>query len=258
MSTPRRHLCWLDPRKPDEPFPDPSEALSEPDGLLAIGGDLSPDRLLRAYRSGIFPWYNPDEPILWWSPDPRTVLDPRRMHRSRSLRRAIRRADYAITADERFDEVIRGCAQPRPGQHGTWLGPDLIQAFCRLHALGHVHSLEVWRHGELIGGVYGVAVGRAFFGESMFSRRSNASKIALHYLCLQLARWDFELLDCQVRSEHLCSLGAQEIPREQFLQTLARCATGLTPVEHWRLDIEVPRDPEHLPSDWPGSDTDLV
>lgn len=250
MSDTRVKLRWLDPRNPDEAFPDPVDALHEPGGLLAIGGDLSVTRLLRAYAEGIFPWYNPDEPILWWSPEPRTVLEPARMHRSRSLRRRIEREDFAITVDERFHDVIAGCAAPRRQQDGTWLGPDMIQAFAAMHAEGHAHSIEVWQGGRLAGGVYGVAIGHAFFGESMFSRAVDASKLALHYLAQQLERWDFPLIDCQVSSAHLQRLGAVEWPRRRFVAELRACVARRRAAGRWRFDIPLPQAREHLPSDW--------
>ena len=250
MSDARIKLRWLDPRDPDEAFPDPVEALHEPGGLLAIGGDLSITRLLRAYSNGIFPWYNPDEPILWWSPEPRTVLEPARLHRSRSLRRAIRRQDFAITVDERFHDVIAGCSGPRRHQDGTWLGPDMIQAFAAMHAAGHAHAIAVWRDGRLIGGVYGVAIGHAYFGESMFSLEPDASKLALHYLALQLERWDFPIIDCQVSSPHLLSLGAVEWPRRRFIAELRAGVARRRPPGRWQFDIDLPQDRVHLPSDW--------
>ncbi|MGH8457191.1 MAG: leucyl/phenylalanyl-tRNA--protein transferase, partial [Stenotrophobium sp.] len=185
MDNPIR-LHWLDPRDPNQPFPPTHLAMRDPSGLLAIGGDLSSTRLLRAYAQGIFPWYNPDEPILWWCPDPRAVLRPENLRITRSLSKSIRRADYAVTLDRAFVQVIEACAGTRRGSRGTWLGADMKAAYTRLHEQGHCHSVEVWREGALIGGLYGLSLGRAFFGESMFSRADDASKIALHYLCTQL------------------------------------------------------------------------
>ncbi len=210
----------LDGTPPDHPFPDPNLAESEPDGLLAVGGDLHPRRLIRAYRQGIFPWYNPGQPILWWSPDPRMVLFPERLHVSRSLRKVIRQGRFQISFDQDFAGVIRRCAAPRPGQSGTWITPEMERAYLRLHELGAAHSVEAWQNGELVGGLYGVAQGRVFFGESMFSFASNASKVAFATLvqCLETLGW--ALIDCQVHTAHLASLGAELIPRARFLEVL--------------------------------------
>ena len=246
MDSPVR-LHWLDPRHPHQPFPPVHLAMREPNGLLAIGGDLSLTRLLRAYAQGIFPWYNPDEPILWWCPDPRAVLWPDRMHVSRSLERTIRKADYAMTLDRAFDAVLDGCAGARRGSHGTWLGGDMRRAYRQLHAHGHAHSVEVWRDGQLIGGLYGVVSGRVFFGESMFSAATGGSKLALAWLCRQLQQWDFSLIDCQVRSAHLDSLGAGEMSRETFLRELAISREHPHPPGLWRFSIDVPCAAEHLP-----------
>jgi leucyl/phenylalanyl-tRNA--protein transferase len=246
MDSPVR-LHWLDPRQPHQPFPPVHLAMREPNGLLAIGGDLSLTRLLRAYAQGIFPWYNPDEPILWWCPDPRAVLRPDAIHVSRSLQRAIRRNDYAVTLDRAFDAVLEGCAGTRRGSQGTWLGSDMRRAYRQLHAHGHAHSVEVWRDGTLIGGLYGVVSGRVFFGESMFSAATGGSKLALVWLCRQLEAWSFALVDCQVRSAHLDSLGAGEMSRETFLRELARSREHPHPPGLWRFSIEVPTAAEHLP-----------
>jgi len=195
---------------------------AEPDGLLAIGGDLSPERLLLAYRMGIFPWYSDDMPILWWSPDPRLVLFPDELRVSTSLRRTMKKQVFRITYDKAFHGVIDQCAQVRRRSgEGTWLVPEMIEAYCSLHRQGYAHSVESWLEGELVGGLYGVALGRIFFGESMFSLRSDASKAALVQLVQWLQSWDYELIDCQVRTEHLKRFGAREIPREIFL-TLVR------------------------------------
>lgn len=216
-------LRRLRPEDPPEAFPDPRLALREPDGLLAVGGDLSPARLLYAYRHGIFPWYDADLPILWWSPDPRAVILPHGEHVSRSLRKRLKRDDYAIRYDTAFEAVMRECAAPRAKQPegGTWINADMLAAYNRLHALGHAHSVEVWRDAALIGGLYGVSVGRVFFGESMFSRATDASKLALVHLAHRL--WDrgYALLDCQVFSEHLATLGAVSMPRPEFLAALS-------------------------------------
>ena len=222
--------------------------MRDPNGLLAIGGDLSAPRMLRAYGQGIFPWYNPDEPILWWCPDPRAVLRPGLMKVSRSLRKSIQRADYAVTLDRVFADVLDACAAERASSRGTWLGPDMQRSYCALHGQGHAHSIEVWRDGALIGGLYGIAIGRVFFGESMFSRARDASKIALYYLCQQLKQWSYELIDCQISSAHLTSLGAQEIPREKFLNLLAPAVRLSGRESSWHFDIAVPDGPQHLPT----------
>ena len=232
-------LSWLDPRNDDQPFPAAQRALTDPNGLLAAGGNLSPRRLLHAYRHGIFPWYSSGQPILWWSPDPRLVLFPDRINISRSLRKILRNGAFTVTADTAFPAVIDACAAPRTADaadSGTWITPEMRRAYCRLHQLGHAHSIETWLEGELVGGLYGVAVGRVFYGESMFSRTSNASKVALVALAIQLRRWDFALIDCQVRTDHLQSLGAVDIPRDMFLQLLERFCPALGRVDSWHLD----------------------
>ncbi|MES2488758.1 MAG: leucyl/phenylalanyl-tRNA--protein transferase [Pseudomonadota bacterium] len=246
MDNPIR-LHWLDPRDPDQHFPPSHLAMRDPNGLLAIGGDLSITRMLRAYSQGIFPWYNPDEPILWWCPDPRAVLQPDQMKVSRSLGKSIARKDYAITFDRVFSDVLDACAGARAKSRGTWLGSDMQQAYCDLHEQGHSHSIEIWRKGQLIGGLYGVSVGRVFFGESMFSRANDASKIALYYLCEQLKQWSYELIDCQISSAHLASLGAQEISRGAFLELLAPAVQRSGRSGRWQFDIDVPASAEHLP-----------
>lgn len=246
MDNPIR-LHWLDPRDPHQNFPSPHLAMRDPNGLLAIGGDLSVTRLIRAYSQGIFPWYNPDEPILWWSPDPRAVLMPDAMKVSRSLGKALRRGDYAVTLDTAYRDVLDACAGPRMRSRGTWLGSDMRDAYQELHRRGYSHTVEVWRDGELIGGLYGVALGRAFFGESMFSHATDASKIALYWLCQQLLAWGYHLLDCQVASEHLRTLGAVDVSRERFLNLL-RPATALPGrTGTWCFDIAAPSPREHRP-----------
>lgn len=201
-------------------FPNPRLATNE--GLLAIGGDLSPDRLLLAYHNGIFPWFSEGEPILWWSPDPRLVLFPDEFKPSKSLRKIIRRQIFDITLDQAFPEVIRECAQVRiEHQEGTWIVSDMIDAYCQLHESGFAHSVEAWQAGKLVGGLYGVSLGRCFFGESMFSRVSNASKVAFAGLVDYLKAHAFDLIDCQVTTQHLISLGATEIPRQRFLDLLS-------------------------------------
>ncbi len=201
-------------------FPDPSQALREPNGLLAVGGDLSPERLLQGYRHGIFPWYAEGDPILWWSPDPRTVLFPERLKIHRSLRKTLRRQPFELALDRDFAGVLEGCAAPRPGQEGTWINADMREAYLRLHALGHAHSVECWQNGQLVGGLYGVQLGRVFFGESMFSRVSDASKVALVALSQGILGHIPALIDCQFSTTHLQSLGAEPIPRDVFLALL--------------------------------------
>lgn len=243
-----RQLYRLNPHDPTAPFPDPALAATAPNGLLAVGGCLSPTRLLNAYRCGIFPWYDEEQPILWWSPDPRTVFATNAVHISRSLRRNMRKGAYAVTLDHAFSEVIGCCANmPRHGQYGTWLGADMRAAYTALHLLGHAHSVEIWQHGRIIGGLYGVALGQVFFGESMFSVAPNASKLALAHLAEQLAAWDFPLLDGQVGSPHLYRMGAIDLQRSAFLALLAREATKPTPPGAWQFDIPVPSGAEHLP-----------
>jgi leucyl/phenylalanyl-tRNA--protein transferase len=229
-------IPWLDA---SDPFPPVEQALIEPNGLLAAGGDLSPERLLDAYARGIFPWFNEEDPVLWWSPDPRMVLFPRELHVSRSLRRVMRSTRFLVTLDRAFDAVLEGCAEPRARQDGTWITGDMRLAYARLAQLGYAHSVEVWEGSELVGGLYGVALGRVFYGESMFSRRSNASKVALAYLARQLERWNFALIDCQLATDHLASLGAVEIPRDEFLRHV-RAGTAQPGVAlPWRIDDDV-------------------
>ncbi len=214
-----------------EAFP-PLNAANE-QGLLAIGGDLSPERLLLAYRSGIFPWYNAGDPILWWSPDPRCVIYPAAFVPSRSLRRTISRGTYGVTLDQAFERVIRGCAGPRKDQPGTWITSDMARAYVGLHRLGIAHSVEAWEGDRLVGGLYGLALGGAFFGESMFSRRSDASKVAFATLMELLNGWGFDLVDCQVSSPHILSLGAEEIPREIFIEELNAAIGDATSGSRW-------------------------
>lgn len=218
-----------------EEFPDVSTALAEPNGLLAAGGDLSPQRLLDAYRHGIFPWYSEGEPILWWSPDPRTVFATDRIHVSKRLRRWLRGCDWFIRADTAFVRVMRACAEPRAHQHGTWITRAMVAAYTQLHALGYAHSVEVYdAKGQLVGGIYGVALGRMFFGESMFSTASNGSKVALIALCHVLRDWNFPLLDAQVASPHLRTLGAYEMPRVAFVEQVERLCEPAFPTDTWR------------------------
>ena len=233
------HLTWLDPHNDNQPFPHPDRALTEPDGLLAAGGNLTPRRLLRAYRMGIFPWYSADQPILWWSPDPRLVLLPECLKVSRSLRKTLRKGLFAITADTAFEQVVAACAGPRQGEPGTWITSEMFRAYCRLHRLGHAHSIETWQQGELVGGLYGVSLGRVFYGESMFSWISDASKIALVELAAQLQRWEFAVIDCQVTTAHLLSMGAVDIPRSSFLQLLECYCPQPSQPGPWRLDADL-------------------
>ncbi len=223
-------LTWLGP---GEPFPAVERALRNPSGLLAAGGDLSPERLLAAYREGIFPWFSGDEPILWWSPDPRMVLYVAELKVSRSLAKSVRNRGYEVRIDTAFDAVLEGCAGPRADGAGTWLGEEMRAAYGRLHRAGRAHSFETWRDGELVGGLYGVALGRMFFGESMFSRATDASKVALVALAGELGRRGFPLVDCQVRTPLLASLGAREIPRRSFLRELAGLVHYDEPPAHW-------------------------
>lgn len=202
-------------------FPPVETALREPNGLLAMGGDLSPARLLDAYRHGIFPWFNPGDPILWWSPDPRMVLVPGEMRVTRSLAKRLRNAGFEVRVDTAFAEVMRACAAPREGEPGTWISPAMVAAYSRLFDAGYAHSVETWHDGRLVGGLYGVAIGRMFYGESMFSREPDASKVALVRLARQLQQWGFGLIDCQMETPHLVSLGARTMPRAAFTARLA-------------------------------------
>jgi leucyl/phenylalanyl-tRNA---protein transferase len=211
-------IPWLSPDNYE--FPNPANALDDPEGLLAVGGDLSPERILAAYYRGIFPWFNPGDPILWWSPSPRTVVFPDQLHISKSLRKTLRKGIYRVTFDNCFRTVMTACAAPRTYADGTWISEEIIAGYCALHERGIAHSVEVWRGDELVGGLYGMALGRIFFGESMFSRANNASKVGFAHLVRQLRAWDFQLIDCQVANDHLFSLGAVEIPREDFQRML--------------------------------------
>jgi leucyl/phenylalanyl-tRNA--protein transferase len=221
-----RPLPWLDDTQLE--FPDPKTALKEPNGLLAVGGDLSCERLLRAYRQGIFPWYSEGEPILWWSPDPRVVIFPGHLHISRSLKKTLSQQKFTFTYNRAFADVIRACSEPRAKQSGTWITPKMQEAYIQLHQRGFAQSLECWQGNKLVGGIYGVVLGKCFFGESMFSRVSNASKAVLVELDSHLQTQGFILLDCQVSSDHILSMGAVEIPRQHFLQYIRK---GLEPTE---------------------------
>lgn len=203
-------------KDPESPFPPTGQALDYPHGLLAAGGDLSPARLINAYRHGIFPWYTDDQPILWWSPAPRCVLYPHAVHISRRLRRRYNQRSFRLTSDRVFAEVIAACAGYRNDQDGTWIDDAMQHAYIQLHKQGVAHSVEVWKDDQLVGGIYGLALGQVFFGESMFSRTEDASKIALVALCRQLRLWKFSLLDCQISNPHLLSMGAEDISRADF------------------------------------------
>ena len=229
-------IPWLEPR---DPFPPVEQALEEPNGLLAAGDDLSMPRLLEAYRRGIFPWFNEEDPVLWWSPDPRMVLFTDRVHVSRSLRKTIRSGDLRVTCDGAFAAVMRACAEPRPGQDGTWITRGMVYAYEQLAAHGHAHSVEVWEGDSLVGGLYGVSIGRMFFGESMFTRRADASKVALVALARQLGRWGLPLIDCQTSTAHLASLGACELPRADFLGEVARLVRLEAPARPWTFDPDL-------------------
>ena len=224
-------------RPNDSSFPAADLALKDPNGLLAIGGDLTPVRLLSAYRQGIFPWFSDDAgPIMWWSPDPRAVIVPDAVNVSRSLRRTLARGDFDVRLDTAFEDVVRGCAAPRDGDPRTWITPAIQEAYAELHRLGYAHSAEAWVGGEIVGGLYGVSIGRMFFGESMFARRSDASKVAFVRLAAQLSAWHFDLIDCQVMNPHLESLGAIVMPRREFLARLRNNPPDFTRRGLWRFD----------------------
>lgn len=218
---------------PESPFPPTEQALDYPPGLLAAGGDLSPARLINAYQHGIFPWYSDDQPILWWSPAPRCVIYPHAVHVSRRLRRHYNQGRFSLTADRSFAGVITACAGPRRDHDGTWITEAMKQAYIHLHELGIAHSVEVWADDKLVGGIYGLALGRVFFGESMFSHQRDASKVALVALCRHLQHCDFTLLDCQIPNPHLLSMGAKEIPRVEFHQHLETAIEQ----DHWRKEF---------------------
>ena len=214
------HLTILDPNNPDQCFPSINEALDNPDGLLAVGGCLSTNRLLNAYRHGIFPWNSPEEPILWWSPNPRLILFPENLVISHSLAKTLRKGKFTVTTDQAFDQIVKACANPRKDGLGTWISEEIFQAYTALHRLGYAHSVETWVDGNLVGGIYGIAIGKIFFGESMFYQEKDASKVAFVNLVQQLKRWGYKAIDCQVSTVHLKSLGAEAIPRDDFEQLL--------------------------------------
>ncbi len=247
-------IHWLEP---DSPFPDPALALTERDGapgLLAAGADLSPERLLMAYRDGIFPWFSEHQPILWWSTDPRMVLMTDDFHVSHSLKKLLKKVDRSMASggrwqvrfDTAFHQVIEACADWRPGSGGTWISPQIIEGYCALHRMGHAHSAELWVDGELAGGAYGVSIGRMFFGESMFARLPDASKVALAYLVHFLRRQGVTMIDCQQETRHLASLGAKPMPRERFLR-LMKPALSQPPIVEW-APMRVYGDPGDSPA----------
>ena len=234
-------LPWLSLANDDQ-FPPIEHALE--DGLVAAGGDLSPQRLLNAYRHGLFPWFNQNDPILWWSPNPRMVLFTDKIKRSKSLKKTLKTTSIKVTLDQAFEQVMAACSQPRSDliddpNNGTWIHPEMIDAYVQLHQQGHAHSVECWQDGELVGGLYGVAIGKMFFGESMFSRIRDSSKIALVALCQQLERWGFKLIDCQVFSEHLASLGAEEIEQDEFMKYIHSLCQQDN-IKNWALDSDLP------------------
>jgi leucyl/phenylalanyl-tRNA--protein transferase len=229
-------ITWL---TDNDDFPPVEQALTEPNGLLAAGDSIPSSRLLAAYRRGIFPWYSDQQPVLWWSPDPRMVLFPSEFRMPRSLAKRLRRRDYEIRVDTAFTEVMRGCAMPRSDEAGTWITLDIIAAYSELHRLGHAHSVETWIDGELAGGLYGVSLGRAFYGESMFARVSDASKIAFAHLVHQLARWQFGMIDCQMNTAHLARFGAREISRAEFSRKLTELVNYPRPAVSWQFENDL-------------------
>lgn len=232
-------IRWIDPDGPVDKFPDPSDALDEPNGLLAIGGDLSVERLLAAYRRGIFPWFNEGQPVLWWTPNPRAVLFPAELRISRSLARTLRRNKFSLSVDQAFAEIVSNCAERGP-ETGTWITPEMARAYQDLHERGHAHSIEVWCDRTLAGGLYGVNIGRVFFAESMFYRISDASKTALVKLMAISRATGIELIDCQIASSHLARLGSREIPRKEFNRLLARLTVFPAPSD-WPDDLSESR-----------------
>lgn len=226
-------ITWLSPEDPPDAFPNIELALHEPDGLIAAGGDLSSERLLAAYKAGIFPWYEEGQPILWWSPDPRCILHPDELHVSRRLAQELKSSSLTLSFNQSFGEVMEACAGPRRSQQGTWITPEMAAAYERLHAAGWAHSIEVRDGAELVGGLYGLCIGRVFFGESMFSSVPNTSKMAMVGLTQHMLAHDLELIDCQVVSPHLVTLGARTIPRDEFTVILQRACEPATRYENW-------------------------
>jgi leucyl/phenylalanyl-tRNA--protein transferase len=239
MRGPARRPAWQNPRvipwlEPDQPFPPVERALEQPNGLLAASEDITPERLLTAYRQGIFPWYSADQPVLWWSPDPRMVLFVDEFRVARSLRKRVSRRQFEIRVDSDFRAVIDACARiRRPGQRGTWITPAVIEAYAALHERGYVHSVETWREGRLVGGLYGVAIGRVYFGESMFARETDASKVALVHLIAILRARGIAVVDCQQETAHLASFGARPIPRQAFAEHLSALVNSVAQGGPW-------------------------
>jgi len=236
-------ITWLDPSDPEIGFPDVNNALVDPEGLLAAGGDLSETRMLNAYRNGIFPWYEDGQPILWWSPNPRGVLFTEKFKISTSLRRTLRKHNWSVTFDGDFRKTVLACAAPRSYARGTWITNEMLDAYCHLHNIGHAHSVELWDECErIVGGIYGVLIGKMFYGESMFSFETNASKVALAYLTMHLNDWGFPLLDCQLPSEHLASLGAESISRTEYVQIMTPLSMQVSKNFKWQknetLDLQ--------------------
>ena len=229
-------IPWLEL---DDPFPLTNKALKQPNGLLAAGADLTPGRLIEAYSLGVFPWFNADEPVLWWSPDPRMVLIPTELKVARSLKKVLRNRTYEVRLDTAFSQVMQGCAQPRNGQSGTWISPMMTDAYTRLHEMGVAHSAETWIDGKLAGGLYGVALGRMFYGESMFTEVTDASKIAFVHMVWQLKRWGFGLIDCQMKTAHLETFGAREIRRSDFMRRVSKLIQYSPAPTHWRFDPDI-------------------
>ncbi len=233
-------LTVLNPFYPGEDFPPVTSALNNPEGLLAMGGCLSAVRLENAYRHGIFPWFNEGEPILWWSPDPRLILYPKRLKVVRSLRKTLRKGIFEFSFDQAFSRVIRACAAPSPNRGDTWISERMIAAYETLHRRGLAHSFETWQSGSLVGGLYGVALGRIFFGESMFHTVTDASKASMVHACHLLVRWGYQVIDCQLHTDHLVSLGAEEIPRTAFITLLEQAVNLAPPAEAWQWDAQAP------------------
>ena len=229
-------IPWLER---DDPFPLTHTALKQPNGLLAAGADLTPGRLIEAYSLGVFPWFNADEPVLWWSPDPRMVLFPDELKVARSLKKVLRNRTYEVRLDTAFSQVMQGCAQPRNGQSGTWISPMMTDAYTRIHEMGVAHSAETWIDGKLAGGLYGVALGRMFYGESMFTEVTDASKIAFVHMVWQLKRWGFGLIDCQMKTAHLETFGAREIRRSDFMRRVSKLIQYSPAPTHWRFDPDI-------------------
>lgn len=232
-------IPWIAPDDHISPFPDVETALREPNGLVAIGGPLSPRRLEQAYRCGIFPWFSEDQPVLWWSPDPRLIIYPRELRTSRSLRKRLHHKDYRVSMDQCFQAVIEACAAPRHGQQGTWITPEIMAAYLELHRRGIAHSVEVWQGDSLAGGLYGVSLGASFFGESMFSRAPDTSKVALVWLAAQLDAWSFDFIDCQMPTPHLSALGGIQISRRRFIHELDAALAHPTHLGPWAFSTQL-------------------